>query len=396
MKERWLRDELLKEPWYFFLDQYDPNSYDDWEIEIRRKCYNKTRGEIREIEAIKKELEESYIKEGADTEVDGIWVKTKSIYNKGKENKNVINQTLSFKINHDWDKMKPYKRDIYWEEMKKIVNKYKDIRINAARVNKEKKERERKAKEETAKQKPIVIEKPNIPINREKPKPIIIEKVESKPIVISNTKCNQIVITKPTEIEKSIPKPIIIQKKETIQVINLEKKSEAIQIEEKPINNLVIQKEVIPKPNKPIPKSTPEPNPEPVPEPIPQVNIQKEESAPIEVINIEKKTEFIQFEEKPIETNAVQEMSHYKIFQQNSISQEEFIKEATFINTSKPNPNNPKQFNRWHELQLRKDCHEGYEEIDAKIIEENRKISEEIMKAIENNEIQELTEEDTG
>jgi hypothetical protein len=93
------------------------------------------------------------------------------------------------------------------------------------------------------------------------------------------------------------------------------------------------------------------------------------QKAPTAVIIIEKKTEF-KFEEKPIETNAVIETEDYKVFQ--TMSQEEFNKEATFINTSKPNPDNPKQFNRWHELQKRKDCHEGPEEIEAKEIEENR------------------------
>jgi transketolase len=66
------------------------------------------------------------------------------------------------------------------------------------------------------------------------------------------------------------------------------------------------------------------------------------------------------------------------------MSQEEFTKETTFVNTSKPNPDNPKQFKRWHELQLRKECHEGYEEIEAKE-EEVREIFEETLKAIEEN-----------
>jgi hypothetical protein len=71
-------------------------------------------------------------------------------------------------------------------------------------------------------------------------------------------------------------------------------------------------------------------------------------------------------------------ISHYKVFQENSISQEEFTKETTFVNTSKPNPDNPKQFKRWQELQLRKESHEGYEEIEAKEVEEKREIPEEI------------------
>jgi hypothetical protein len=272
--------------------------------------------------------------------------------------------------------MMPYRRDIYWEEMKKIANKYKEIRINTAKARKEREKKEQKTKAETP-----IIKKPNIPINREKPKPITIEKVATKPIIISNTKCNPIIITKPnTEKEKSTP--IIIQKKETIPIINQEKKSESIQIEEKPIVKQIIQEEAkqepipeplpesipelineqIPEQNyeqlpKQIPEQIPEPIPEPIPKSIPETIIsQKEETIPtVEVINIEKKTEFIQIEEKPIETNTVQEISHYKVFQENSISQEEFTKEATFVNSNKPDPNNPKQFKRWYELQLRKE-----------------------------------------
>jgi hypothetical protein len=64
------------------------------------------------------------------------------------------------------------------------------------------------------------------------------------------------------------------------------------------------------------------------------------------------------------------------------------------MDTYAPNPNNPKQFERWQTIQLRKESHEGYEEIEAKEINEEREIPEETMKAIEENKIQELTEED--
>jgi hypothetical protein len=45
-------------------------------------------------------------------------------------------------------------------------------------------------------------------------------------------------------------------------------------------------------------------------------------------------------------------------------------------------------------LQLRKECHEEYEEIEAKETDENREIPEEILKEIEESKIQELTGED--
>jgi hypothetical protein len=57
-----LKGELYGEPWYFFLDQYNDNDYYEWRKGIRKKGYNQSRGEIREIEAIKKKVEENYIK----------------------------------------------------------------------------------------------------------------------------------------------------------------------------------------------------------------------------------------------------------------------------------------------------------------------------------------------
>jgi hypothetical protein len=45
-------------------------------------------------------------------------------------------------------------------------------------------------------------------------------------------------------------------------------------------------------------------------------------------------------------------------------------------------------------VQLRKESHEGYEEIEAKEIDEKREIPEETLKAIEENKIQKLTGED--
>jgi hypothetical protein len=46
-----------------------------------------TRKQKKEIDTIRENLEEDYIKEGADIDMDGIWVKANSIYTKGNENK---------------------------------------------------------------------------------------------------------------------------------------------------------------------------------------------------------------------------------------------------------------------------------------------------------------------
>jgi hypothetical protein len=68
--------------------------------------------------------------------------------------------------------------------------------------------------------------------------------------------------------------------------------------------------------------------------------------------------------------------NHFKIFQEKTISQEQFTKETTFTDTFAPNPDNSKQFERWQTIQLRKDWQEGYEEIKTKEYIEEKEISE--------------------
>jgi hypothetical protein len=145
-----------------------------------------------------------------------------------------------------WDEKDPYRRDIFQDIMKEIVNRYKEIRINKAKMKKEKEESEKRMK---AEEKPIEIKKPNIPIINNKPKPITVEKVIAKPITISKTKCEPITIIKPKETpkceEKPIPEPIIIQKeKVTLIVVKIEKEAEFVQNEEIPI---IIKPKEIPK-----------------------------------------------------------------------------------------------------------------------------------------------------
>jgi hypothetical protein len=65
------------------LAPFEVSKYIDWRKEVERKGYNITRKQKQKREAIRKELEENYIKEGADIEIDGIWDKAKSVYGKG-------------------------------------------------------------------------------------------------------------------------------------------------------------------------------------------------------------------------------------------------------------------------------------------------------------------------
>jgi hypothetical protein len=177
---------------------------------------------------------------------------------------------------------------------------------------------------------------------------------------------------KPKEVVKMDPpkEAVIIQKEEVKPVvINVEKKIEPIQIEHnaKPMNSIHEAVEKIPI--------------------VPENNLN--------VLNIEKKTEFIIVEEKPIETNAViqnEDITHFRVFQEVSISQEEFNKETTFINTSKPNLDNQKQFISWQELKLRKECQEECDTIIE--TEKPREVSDEMLKEIEEGKYEEITGED--
>jgi hypothetical protein len=104
---------LKMEPFYIEFVMDDVDKYLKWQKEVERKGYNITGKMKWEIEMIRKELEDKYIKEGADIEVDGTWVKAKSIYSKGKENKEVSGHIASFKIDYNWRSMLPYRREIY-------------------------------------------------------------------------------------------------------------------------------------------------------------------------------------------------------------------------------------------------------------------------------------------
>jgi hypothetical protein len=147
-----LKEYLESEPYKLVLAPFDDSKYSNWRKEVEGKGYNITRKQKQKREAIRKELEENYIMEGADIEVDGIWVKAKSIYGKGKKNIETTERVLSFRKDYDCEAMKPYRRDTYWEIMKEIVNKYKEKRINDAKIRKERngRRKEEKIRRETS------------------------------------------------------------------------------------------------------------------------------------------------------------------------------------------------------------------------------------------------------
>jgi hypothetical protein len=188
------------------------------------------------------------------------------------------------------------------------------------------------------------------------------EKIEVKKPIPSIVK-NEI---KPIKVERTVAKPIVIAKPKSNSIIIIKPK------EMQTVNNS-------------------ETNNDPI-------TFNKE-------TNTSKETKIQQIDisiEKPIETqytNIVQqagetEITYFKVFQEKAIQQEQFTKETTFADNYAPNPDNPKQFKRWQTIQLRKESHEGYEEIEAKEINERREISEETLKAIEENEIEEITGQD--
>jgi hypothetical protein len=181
-------------------------------------------------------------------------------------------------------------------------------------------------------------------------KPIKVEKTVAKPIIISNPKSDPIIIVKPKEVSilKIETQPIIISKKEEPIII---------QTSENIINNNLI---IDDKENK-----------------LQQLKAFKETEK--DCLYIFQRTEEA-------------EITHFKVFREKTISQEQFTKETTFTDTYSPNPNNPKQFEKWQSIQLRKETHE-YEEIEANEIDEENDIPEETMKAIEETKIQEKTGE---
>jgi hypothetical protein len=70
--------------------------------------------------------------------------------------------------------------------------------------------------------------------------------------------------------------------------------------------------------------------------------------------------------------------NHFETFQENSMSQKQFTKTTIFTEGFIPNPENPKQFNKWEFIQLRKESHDGYEEIEAKEVNYDKEVPKEM------------------
>jgi hypothetical protein len=86
----------------------------------------------------KKEIEDAYVKEGENVEVDGIWVKAKKLFDKNKNNRGVTNYEPSFKINIDWG-MNPVTLNIYTDMIKEIIDENRVRRKKEAAERKKEK-----------------------------------------------------------------------------------------------------------------------------------------------------------------------------------------------------------------------------------------------------------------
>jgi hypothetical protein len=92
-------------------------------------------------------------------------------------------------------------------------------------------------------------------------------------------------------------------------------------------------------------------------QPIDIIETKDNSNSDAQELTIPKKTVLLQViipkEEKIIEThymNIVQqetETTHYKVFQEKTMSLEQFTKETTFTDNNATNPDNRKQFERW-------------------------------------------------
>jgi hypothetical protein len=99
------------------------------------------------------------------------------------------------------------------------------------------------------------------------------------------------------------------------------------------------------------------------------ITVGKPKQEPIIIVKNEEHQQKTITEEKNIDKEENPEEPydmHYEAFQRNSITQEQFTEETTFKNGFIPNPSKKKQFDRWQHLQLRKECHENMDEIEAK------------------------------
>jgi hypothetical protein len=188
--------------------------------ELERRGLTRIRKGMQQRREIRKEMEDAYDKEGDDVWIKGDWVKTKTVYDKSKTNKEVANYTPSFRRIIP-DDMNPVLLVIYMEIMKEIVDEYKEKRKKEAAIRKREKEKEKQMKlmkinlEEKPLEK-VEVKKSISSIVKNIIKPIKVEKTVTKPIIISKPKSEPIIILKPKEISisKIESQLIIISKKE--------------------------------------------------------------------------------------------------------------------------------------------------------------------------------------
>jgi hypothetical protein len=116
-------------------------------------------------------MEEAYIKEGEDIWIKGDWVKTKTIYDNNKLNKEIPEYTPSFRkvISDDMNRVIS---EYYIDAMKDIVVTYKMKRKREEREKKKQKEKEKqmnmvKKNEEEKTIEKIEVKKSNLTISKE-------------------------------------------------------------------------------------------------------------------------------------------------------------------------------------------------------------------------------------
>jgi hypothetical protein len=88
-------------------------------------------------------MEEAYNKEGDVVWVKGEWVKTKTIFDKSKTNKEITKYSPSFRKIRP-DNMNPVTLNIYTDIMEDIVKEYKEKRKKEAPEKKREKKRRNK------------------------------------------------------------------------------------------------------------------------------------------------------------------------------------------------------------------------------------------------------------
>jgi hypothetical protein len=117
--------------------------------------------------------------------IKGEWVKSKTIYNNNKSNKEITEYTPFFRKTVS-DDLNQIILEYYTDAMKDIIETYKMKRKKEEREKKIQKEKEKQAKMVTKRDdEKIDVKNPSLLIIKKEVKSIKIEKVAAKPIVIT-------------------------------------------------------------------------------------------------------------------------------------------------------------------------------------------------------------------